>query len=146
MSEPNAGWSTCPVCDKRWLVTPQMDCLIPACGCFGHDTSEKNNLRPCEPCGMAHAHDCPFMPAARKEGEGMSDLAQDLERAISAHLKSVGDEVVERAVASFRARVEEEVGAVTVRVLKQVRMESLVNELLIHVKVEPAEQPRAVKP
>jgi hypothetical protein len=51
----DAGESTCPMCRVTWLVTPQTDCLVPACGCFGTDTSASNPNRPCEPCGLAHA-------------------------------------------------------------------------------------------
>ena len=51
----NAGMSTCPVCERSWLVTPANDCLLPACGCFGSDTSEKNPRRPCEACGLKHS-------------------------------------------------------------------------------------------
>lgn len=57
-SELNAGYSTCPICGRYWLVTPNSDCLLPACGCFGADTSEKNPLRPCSLCGMEHATKC----------------------------------------------------------------------------------------
>ena len=52
---PNAGESTCPICHKTWLVTPYADCMLPACGCYGDDTSANNPNRPCEPCGIAHA-------------------------------------------------------------------------------------------
>ena len=51
----NAGQSTCPICHKTWLVTPYADCMLPACGCYGDDTSASNPNRPCEACGMAHA-------------------------------------------------------------------------------------------
>src|SRR5262249_43831460 len=53
-----AGESTCPVCKRHWVVTPSDDCLLPACGCFGSDTSPANPTRPCESCGMAHAFNC----------------------------------------------------------------------------------------
>jgi hypothetical protein len=58
---PDAGWSTCPICARTWLVTPVVDCMLPACGCYGHDTSRHNPIRPCEPCGLAHARACPKM-------------------------------------------------------------------------------------
>jgi hypothetical protein len=51
----NAGQSTCPICHKTWLVTPYADCMLPACGCYGDDTSANNPNRPCESCGIAHA-------------------------------------------------------------------------------------------
>jgi len=56
LEEPNAGWSTCPLCEKHWLVTPREDCLVPACGCYGDDASQGD--RPCEPCGLNHAWSC----------------------------------------------------------------------------------------
>lgn len=28
---------------------------MPACGCFGSDSSAANPVRPCEPCGLIHA-------------------------------------------------------------------------------------------
>ena len=64
MSEPNAGMSKCPVCGKEWLVTPGNDCLLPACGCFGSDTSAANPNRICEPCGMHHFANCKKVAAA----------------------------------------------------------------------------------
>ena len=54
----DAGWSTCPICGKKWLVTIFEDCLLPACGCYGDDTSENNPDRPCERCGIDHALHC----------------------------------------------------------------------------------------
>lgn len=59
----NAGFSVCPVCSRHWLVTPADDCLLPACGCFGHDPSHGD--RPCEACGLAHALTCEYMPGGR---------------------------------------------------------------------------------
>jgi len=50
----SAGYSECPICGKFWLVTPQNDCMMPACGCFGKDFSEANPARPCEDCGKKH--------------------------------------------------------------------------------------------
>ena len=63
-------------------------------------------------------------------------LQDDLQRAIEAHIKEVGKEITDRAVERFRTSVEEEMGRVTVRLLKQVSMEKLAHELLIHVKVD----------
>lgn len=57
----DAGWSTCPECGTRWLVTPLRDCLLPACGCFGSDTGPTNPGRPCHSCGMSHVLACPKM-------------------------------------------------------------------------------------
>ena len=54
----NAGWSTCPLCRRRWLVTPVDDCLMPSCGCFGNDCEETNPNRPCEACGTYHYLHC----------------------------------------------------------------------------------------
>jgi hypothetical protein len=54
----NFGWSTCPVCSRRWLVTIGDDCLLPSCGCYGNDTSENNKDRPCFHCGLTHAFAC----------------------------------------------------------------------------------------
>lgn len=68
----NLGWSTCPMCQRRWLVTMYEDCMMPACGCYGHDTSEKNPNRPCESCGINHALNC------SKLGLNLSD--EDKER------------------------------------------------------------------
>lgn len=61
----NAGESTCPICQRTWLVTPKDDCLMPACGCFGFDTSASNPSRPCETCGLTHqyAHEGKGPPA-----------------------------------------------------------------------------------
>jgi hypothetical protein len=56
---PNAGWSTCPLCGKRWLVTPLEDCMVPDCGCFGNDTMKGD--RPCERCGFMHGISCPLL-------------------------------------------------------------------------------------
>ena len=58
----DAGTSTCPVCGRMWLVTPLDDCMLPACGCYGHDTSAANPARICEPCGLRHAFNCEKMP------------------------------------------------------------------------------------
>lgn len=58
--QPNAGWSTCPACQRTWVVTPWADCLLPACGCYGTETGHGN--RPCSPCGMEHARRCERMP------------------------------------------------------------------------------------
>jgi hypothetical protein len=54
----NAGYSTCPMCGRNWLVTPAADCLVPACGCYGDDTGPTNPRRPCHPCGLNHALAC----------------------------------------------------------------------------------------
>lgn len=62
MSATNAGYSTCPVCRRNWLVTPMDDCLLPVCGCFGSDTSERNFARPCESCGIEHFRTCTLRP------------------------------------------------------------------------------------
>lgn len=59
---PTAGESTCPVCSRTWTVTPFADCFMPACGCFGFDSSEANPNRPCESCGMSHAWKCEKRP------------------------------------------------------------------------------------
>jgi hypothetical protein len=53
-----AGESTCQICGDTWTVTPARDCLVPACGCYGHDTSPANPARPCESCGIRHAVRC----------------------------------------------------------------------------------------
>ena len=58
----HAGPSKCPICGRRWLVTPRDDCMLPVCGCFGEDTSAENPNRPCEPCGLHHAWNCEKMP------------------------------------------------------------------------------------
>lgn len=58
MSRINAGMSTCPICHSTWLVTPARDCLVPACGCFGHDVSAANPSRPHYGCGLTHAMRC----------------------------------------------------------------------------------------
>ena len=54
----HAGYSTCPICNREWLVTPGDDCLMPACGCYGLDATVGNPNRPCEECGTAHAMMC----------------------------------------------------------------------------------------
>ena len=60
MSEPktHAGLSECPMCGRMWWVTPVNDCSLPACGCYGNDTSAANQTRPCEPCGWFHFTGC----------------------------------------------------------------------------------------
>lgn len=68
MSGQDAGMSTCPLCLREWLVTPWSDCMLPACGCFGSDTSAANPSRPCEPCGITHAWTCPHMPERNDPG------------------------------------------------------------------------------
>lgn len=55
---PNGGFSTCPGCGKRWLVTLMEDCFLPACGCYGDDVTSTNPARPCEPCGLRHVSNC----------------------------------------------------------------------------------------
>ena len=57
----NAGYSICPICKRKWLVTMFDDCLLPACGCYGDDTSANNPNRPCESCGIKHALSCEKM-------------------------------------------------------------------------------------
>ena len=57
----DAGISTCPICHKTWIVTIMRDCMLPACGCFGEDTSDNNPNRPCEHCGIQHAMTCSKM-------------------------------------------------------------------------------------
>ena len=54
----DAGYSTCPMCNRNWKVVMFDDCLLPACGCYGTDTSADNPNRPCESCGIRHALDC----------------------------------------------------------------------------------------
>lgn len=54
----HAGVSRCPLCGQVWLVTVYADCFMPACGCYGQDTSADNPNRPCEPCGMRHFSAC----------------------------------------------------------------------------------------
>ena len=61
-SPSTAGTSTCPGCGVTWTVTPARDCMLPACGCYGHDTGPSNPARPCEACGLGHAFTCPKMP------------------------------------------------------------------------------------
>lgn len=58
----DADRSTCPICGRAWKVWLGDDCLLPLCGCFGHDASEANPNRPCEACGTAHAVSCHKMP------------------------------------------------------------------------------------
>lgn len=53
-----AGVSTCPLCQRTWLVTPEDDCMMPACGEFGFDSSADNTHRPCNACGVKHAWRC----------------------------------------------------------------------------------------
>lgn len=54
--------STCPICKRHWTVTIADDCMLPACGHYGHDTSAANPDRPCESCGLHHAWNCLDMP------------------------------------------------------------------------------------
>ena len=54
-----AGESTCPVCSRTWTVTPLDDCMLPACGCFGDDTTADNPHRICHSCGLGHVLRCP---------------------------------------------------------------------------------------
>lgn len=61
----NAGISKCPICGRTWLVTPYDDCMIPACGCYGKDSSAENPNRPCEKCGMDHARNCKLIPSKK---------------------------------------------------------------------------------
>jgi hypothetical protein len=56
------GKSTCPLCKTHWPVTIFADCVLPACGCYGHDASAANPQRPCLQCGTEHARTCPHMP------------------------------------------------------------------------------------
>jgi len=58
----DAGWSTCPRCDRHWKVTVWDDCLMPACGCYGKDASPDNPSRLCGTCGLLHALSCEGMP------------------------------------------------------------------------------------
>jgi hypothetical protein len=58
----SAGYSTCPICKRSWLVDIFDDCLLPSCGCYGEDTSADNPNRPCEDCGIRHALKCEKMP------------------------------------------------------------------------------------
>ena len=58
MKQNSAGYSTCPICGRYWLVTPEDDCLQPACGCYGYDTNEENKYRVCHKCGIKHAMNC----------------------------------------------------------------------------------------
>lgn len=59
----DAGVSQCPICSRKWLVTPLADCCLPTCGCYGSDTGANNQARPCQPCGIAHALKCERMPS-----------------------------------------------------------------------------------
>jgi len=63
----NAGISNCPICERSWLVTPLDDCLLPACGCFGWDTTSANPFRPCETCGHQHWANCSVAQRGAKE-------------------------------------------------------------------------------
>jgi hypothetical protein len=63
-SMTDAGISRCPMCGREWLVVPGDDCFLPACGCFGRDTSATNRARPCFGCGMKHAGNCDKMPSS----------------------------------------------------------------------------------
>jgi hypothetical protein len=56
------GVSVCPICGRQWHVSPVDDCMVPACGCFGHDVFATNPYRPCEYCGVTHARECEKMP------------------------------------------------------------------------------------
>jgi len=64
----DAGYSTCPICNRDWHVKLFDDCLLPACGCYGDDTSANNPNRPCESCGIRHAMNCPKMELADAVG------------------------------------------------------------------------------
>jgi hypothetical protein len=57
----HAGASTCPICSRLWIVTPHDDCCLPACDCYGSDTSAANPNRPCYSCGVGHAWSCPTL-------------------------------------------------------------------------------------
>ncbi len=57
-SAVNAGMSTCPICERAWLVTPLDDCLVPSCGHYGDDPGASNPDRPCHSCGLSHALEC----------------------------------------------------------------------------------------
>jgi len=61
------GWSTCPICGTKWLVTMEKDCMLPACGCYGDDVSEKNPNRTCERCGINHALNCEKLGFKKKK-------------------------------------------------------------------------------
>lgn len=63
----NAGLSQCPICGRRWVVTPADDCLVPACGHYGDDPLTGD--RPCEECGLAHALACPDTRRSPNEQE-----------------------------------------------------------------------------
>lgn len=54
----DAGWATCPECDRTWLVTAADDVWVPACGCYGIDWSEAERWRPCRRCGLKHEETC----------------------------------------------------------------------------------------
>jgi hypothetical protein len=73
VAPPSYGRSTCPLCGENWLVTGHADCLMPACGCFGFDSSADNVNRPCERCGMAHAVSCDKMPPWVAGGDDPAD-------------------------------------------------------------------------
>ena len=67
LPQPNAGWSTCPICQLHWLITPRADCMVPACGCF-NDLGElgcSTENSPCEPCGIRHAFACEKLAGTR---------------------------------------------------------------------------------
>lgn len=49
------------MCNRTWLVTDVDDCMMPACGCYGTDSSEANPARPCERCAVAHTWTCPYI-------------------------------------------------------------------------------------
>ena len=54
----DGGYSTCPICNRYWLITMFDDCMLPACGCYGNDVSADNPDRPCHSCGLKHALSC----------------------------------------------------------------------------------------
>lgn len=62
----DAGESTCPACKRHWIVTVFDDCMMPICGCFGHDVSANNPNRVCNGCGIQHAMKCKRMPKPRR--------------------------------------------------------------------------------
>ena len=65
------GWSTCPGCDRTWLVLAHDDVHLPSCGCYGDDWHDGNRHRPCSSCGMKHEAECPdgTDPASQPEDE-----------------------------------------------------------------------------
>lgn len=65
----DAGRSTCPICEREWLVTPFDDCMVPACGCYGNDTSAANPARPCDTCGTRHAWSCSKIEGHERRAE-----------------------------------------------------------------------------